>query len=119
MSIVQVPTPSPTGNEVLIENFWTASTPLDLHQADGGIALPGWPARLGDGVAVGSHSLNCHLALKRKRHSVNRSLVKHSRFRYARNPIEHLSLTRSSLIVPGSFRNGSPGPAYFSVSMTA
>ena len=52
LSILEVPTPTPTGNEVLVKNLWTASTPLDLHQADAGLALPGYPARLGDGVAV-------------------------------------------------------------------
>ena len=52
LSILEVSTPSPTGNEVLVKNLWTASTPLDLHQADGGLGLTTYPARLGDGVAV-------------------------------------------------------------------
>ena len=51
LSILQVPTPKPEGNEVLVRNLWTASTPLDLHQADGGL-LVNHPQVLGDGVAV-------------------------------------------------------------------
>lgn len=57
LQILEVPTPDPGENEVLIKNWWTASTPLDLHQADAGLALPGYPARLGDGFAVGSSNV--------------------------------------------------------------
>lgn len=50
LQILQVPTPTPTTNEILIHVEWTASTPLDLHQADGHL-LVSPPQILGDGVA--------------------------------------------------------------------
>ena len=55
----EVPTIQPSGKQVLIHNLFTASTPLDLHQADGGLLVT-HPQVLGDGVAgrvlaVGSH----------------------------------------------------------------
>ena len=59
LEISQVPTLTPKDNEVLVKNLWTASTPLDLHQADGGVAMSNWPARLGDGVAVSLQSSPC------------------------------------------------------------
>ncbi|KAL8928249.1 MAG: hypothetical protein Q9208_001959 [Pyrenodesmia sp. 3 TL-2023] len=58
LEIRELSTPIPTGKEVLVKNLWTASTPLDLHQADGGLLVK-HPQVLGDGtagrvVAVGS-----------------------------------------------------------------
>ncbi|KAL8898533.1 MAG: hypothetical protein Q9207_006648 [Kuettlingeria erythrocarpa] len=50
LEIKQLPTPTPIGKEVLVKNLWTASTPLDLHQADGGLLVK-HPQVLGDGVA--------------------------------------------------------------------
>ena len=50
LAIHQVPTPTPVANEVLIRNLWTASTPLDLHQNDGGLLVT-HPQILGDGTA--------------------------------------------------------------------
>ncbi|ETI24718.1 hypothetical protein G647_04087 [Cladophialophora carrionii CBS 160.54] len=50
LEILQVPTPTPTGNEIRVRALWTASTPLDLHQADGGLLVQ-HPQLLGDGVA--------------------------------------------------------------------
>ncbi|KAK0118185.1 hypothetical protein ONS95_012490 [Cadophora gregata] len=50
LEIKQLPTLKPKGDEVLVENLWTASTPLDLHQNDGGV-LVSHPQVLGDGVA--------------------------------------------------------------------
>lgn len=50
LQVLQLPTPVPTANEVLIRNLWTASTPLDLHQADGGLLVT-HPQVLGDGTA--------------------------------------------------------------------
>ncbi|KIW68741.1 hypothetical protein PV04_04665 [Phialophora macrospora] len=46
----QVPTPTPAGNEIRVRALWTASTPLDLHQADGGLLVQ-HPQVLGDGIA--------------------------------------------------------------------
>ncbi|KIV92731.1 hypothetical protein PV10_04002 [Exophiala mesophila] len=43
-----VPTPKPVGNQVRIRTQWTASTPLDLHQGDGGLLVQ-HPQVLGDG----------------------------------------------------------------------
>jgi len=50
LQVHQVPTPTPAGDEVQVLNEWTASTPLDLHQADGGL-LVNHPQILGDGTA--------------------------------------------------------------------
>ncbi|EXJ60445.1 hypothetical protein A1O7_04598 [Cladophialophora yegresii CBS 114405] len=60
LEILQVPTPTPTGNEIRVRALWTASTPLDLHQADGGLLVQ-HPQLLGDSVAgrvveVGPHA---------------------------------------------------------------
>ena len=57
LEILEVPTPTPTGDEVLVKNLWTASTPLDMHQAEAGLVISSFPARLGDGVGVCSHFL--------------------------------------------------------------
>lgn len=48
LEIHQVKTPKPTGNQVRLRTEWTASTPLDLHQADGGLLVKS-PQVLGDG----------------------------------------------------------------------
>ncbi|KAL1605773.1 hypothetical protein SLS59_003577 [Nothophoma quercina] len=45
-----VPTVKPTGEQVRVRNEWTASTPLDLHQNDGGL-LVHHPQVLGDSTA--------------------------------------------------------------------
>lgn len=50
LEILQVPTLDPVENEVQVRVEWTASTPLDLHQNDGGL-LVNRPQVLGDGVA--------------------------------------------------------------------
>jgi NADPH:quinone reductase-like Zn-dependent oxidoreductase len=47
LEIHQVPTPTPT---VRVKSEWTASTLLDLHEADGGLLVK-HPQGLGDGVA--------------------------------------------------------------------
>ncbi|KAI1085520.1 GroES-like protein [Whalleya microplaca] len=52
--IRQYPTITPTGDEIRIHVKWTASTPLDLHQADGGLLVQ-HPMRTGStsaGVVV-------------------------------------------------------------------
>ena len=50
LEILEVPTVTPTGNEVRLRNEWAASTPLDLHQNDGALLVK-HPQVLGDGVA--------------------------------------------------------------------
>lgn len=50
LQVLQVPTPVPIKDQVLVRSEWTASTPLDLHQADGGLLIK-HPNILGDGVA--------------------------------------------------------------------
>ena len=50
LEILQVPTITPDAGEVRVRVEWTASTPLDLHQADGGL-LAKHPQVLGDSVA--------------------------------------------------------------------
>jgi NADPH:quinone reductase-like Zn-dependent oxidoreductase len=46
----QVPTVRPVGEQVRVQVEWTASTPLDLHQNDGGLLVK-HPQVLGDGTA--------------------------------------------------------------------
>ncbi|KAK5050005.1 hypothetical protein LTR84_004124 [Exophiala bonariae] len=48
LEIHQVKTPKAIGNQVKLRTEWTASTPLDLHQADGGLLVKS-PQVLGDG----------------------------------------------------------------------
>jgi len=50
LEIIEVPTVLPTGREVTVKVAWIASTPLDLHQADGGLLVK-HPQILGDSVA--------------------------------------------------------------------
>ena len=50
LEVQQIPTPPPKDNEIRVRAGWTASTPLDLHQADGGL-LVNHPQILGDGTA--------------------------------------------------------------------
>lgn len=50
LSILQVPTPTPVANEVKLLVQWTASTPLDMHQATAHLLVTP-PQILGDGVA--------------------------------------------------------------------
>lgn len=50
LEIHNVPTATPIGDQVRVKCEWTASTPLDLHQADGGL-LVNPPQVLGDGIA--------------------------------------------------------------------
>ncbi|KAF1955802.1 GroES-like protein [Byssothecium circinans] len=50
LEIIQVPTVTPKGDEVRVRVEWTASTPLDLHQNDGGL-LVNHPQLSGDGSA--------------------------------------------------------------------
>ena len=50
LELIQVPTAKPTGDQVLVRNEWIASTPLDLHQNDGGLLVK-HPQVLGDSTA--------------------------------------------------------------------
>lgn len=50
VGIIQVPTITPGSGQVRVRNEWTASTPLDMHQNDGGLLVK-HPQVLGDGVA--------------------------------------------------------------------
>lgn len=50
LAIIPVPTVTPTGQQVRVRVEWTASTPLDLHQNDGGLLVK-HPQVLGDGTA--------------------------------------------------------------------
>lgn len=50
LRIVQAPTITPTGEQVRVRVEWTASTPLDLHQNDGGLLVK-HPQVLGDSTA--------------------------------------------------------------------
>lgn len=50
LAIIQVPTIQPSQREALVRVEWTASTPLDLHQNDGGL-LVNHPQVLGDSMA--------------------------------------------------------------------
>ncbi|KAJ4403229.1 hypothetical protein N0V91_006632 [Didymella pomorum] len=50
LELIEVPSIQPTGNQVRVRNEWTASTPLDLHQNDGGLLVK-HPQVLGDGTA--------------------------------------------------------------------
>jgi NADPH:quinone reductase-like Zn-dependent oxidoreductase len=50
LELIQVSTVKPTGEQVRVHVEWTASTPLDLHQNDGGLLVK-HPQVLGDGCA--------------------------------------------------------------------
>ena len=68
LGVIQVPTNSPVGNQVRVRVEWTASTPLDLHQNDGGL-LVAHPQVLGDGTAgtvveVGPHTQSLEIGDK-------------------------------------------------------
>ncbi|KAG5657128.1 hypothetical protein KAF25_001717 [Fusarium avenaceum] len=48
-----VPVYPPAPGEVLVRVAWTASTPLDLHRADGGLLISEYPSLMGGGGAAG------------------------------------------------------------------
>lgn len=60
LALITVPTEAPGPGEVLVHVLWTSSTPLDLHQADGGLLIDpqyimggsfsGTVAQLGEGA---------------------------------------------------------------------
>lgn len=49
--LIDVPTPAPENNEIQVRVQWNASTPLDLHQVDGGLLIQIYPHVLGDSIA--------------------------------------------------------------------
>lgn len=49
-----VPVFPPAPNEITIRVEWTASTPLDLHCADGGLLIPSYPFQSGSGGVAGT-----------------------------------------------------------------
>ena len=51
LQVIQVPTIKPSDGEVLVNVKFTASTPLDLHQNDGGLLVTTYPQVLGDSMA--------------------------------------------------------------------
>ncbi|KAI8684016.1 PKS-ER domain-containing protein [Fusarium keratoplasticum] len=53
LSSLTVPVYPPAPGEVLVRVHWTASTPLDLHRADGGLLISEYPALMGNGGAAG------------------------------------------------------------------
>ncbi len=50
LEIIRIPTNKPTGREVVVRVEWVASTPLDLHESDGGLLVE-HPQILGDSMA--------------------------------------------------------------------
>ncbi len=50
LEILRVPTIAPKNGEVRVRVEWTASTPFDMHQNDGGLLVK-HPQVLGDGLA--------------------------------------------------------------------
>jgi Zn-dependent alcohol dehydrogenase len=50
LEVRHIPTVTPVEGEALVRVEWTASTPLDLHQNDGGLLVK-HPQVLGDGIA--------------------------------------------------------------------
>ncbi|KAK3365311.1 chaperonin 10-like protein [Lasiosphaeria ovina] len=51
LSIISCPTQAPGAGEVLVRVEWTSSTPLDLHRADGGLAITKYPFFMGSSFA--------------------------------------------------------------------
>lgn len=53
LTTTTTPVHAPSAGEVVVRVTWTASSPLDLHRADGGVLIPQYPAVLGGGGAAG------------------------------------------------------------------
>ncbi|KND90146.1 Zinc-type alcohol dehydrogenase-like protein [Tolypocladium ophioglossoides CBS 100239] len=51
---LEVPVYPPAAGEVIVRVGWTASTPLDLHRADGGLLIPSYPRQAGGGGIAGT-----------------------------------------------------------------
>lgn len=50
---ITAPVHPPAAGEIVVRVQWTASTPLDLHKADGGLTIESYPRILGSGGAAG------------------------------------------------------------------
>ncbi|KAG0055287.1 hypothetical protein BGZ83_009045 [Gryganskiella cystojenkinii] len=50
---ISAPVHPPAAGEVVVHVQWTASSPLDLHRADGGLLVSSYPAQQGSGGAAG------------------------------------------------------------------
>lgn len=50
---ISTPVQPPAAGEVVVHVQWTASSPLDLHRADGGLLISSYPALQGGGGAAG------------------------------------------------------------------
>ncbi|GJJ75437.1 hypothetical protein EMPS_07795 [Entomortierella parvispora] len=50
---ISAPVYPPAAGEVVVHVQWTASSPLDLHRADGGLLISSYPAQQGSGGAAG------------------------------------------------------------------
>ncbi len=51
---VSAPVHPPSAGQVVIRVLWAASTPLDLHRADGGLLVSSYPSLSGGGGAAGT-----------------------------------------------------------------
>ncbi|CAH0059709.1 unnamed protein product [Clonostachys solani] len=51
---ISSPVVPPAAGQILVKVHWTASTPLDLHRADGGLLIPSYPSLMGSGGAAGT-----------------------------------------------------------------
>lgn len=54
LTTVEVPVYAPSSGEVAIHVHWTASTPLDLHRADGGLLVDTYPVQSSGGGISGT-----------------------------------------------------------------
>ncbi|KAG9255167.1 chaperonin 10-like protein [Emericellopsis atlantica] len=54
LTLTTVPVHTPTAGEVVIRVEWCASSPLDLHMADGGLVVSSWPFVVGTGGVAGT-----------------------------------------------------------------
>ncbi|KAF9557559.1 hypothetical protein EC968_007597 [Mortierella alpina] len=51
---ISTPVSPPAAGEIVVRVQWTASSPLDLHRADGGLLISSYPALQGSGGAAGT-----------------------------------------------------------------
>jgi len=51
LKLIQAPTVAPKQGEIRVRVEWAASSPLELHQADGGLLISSYPTILGENAA--------------------------------------------------------------------